>query len=37
MLDPFIGFDIAWVGTAVIYILLRVVIRHHRISAFDEE
>ena len=34
-IDPFVGFDIAVVGTGIVYMLIKLVIRHHRTVAID--
>lgn len=34
-IDPFLGLDIACVGTGIVYLLLKLVIRHHRISTSE--
>lgn len=34
-LDMFIGFDIAYIGTLVVYLCLRLVIRHHHVTAVE--
>jgi uncharacterized membrane protein len=35
-IDPFIGIDIAIVSTGILYMLIKLVIRHHRTVAFND-
>jgi hypothetical protein len=37
LLDPFVGLDILCVGTGILYILIRLVIRHHKITAIEDQ
>jgi hypothetical protein len=36
LINPFLGFDIAFIATAILYLILKLVIRHHRLSKIEE-